>query len=128
MPELGRDEQAVPGIANLDVGRFRDRILRFDESYAGDWQSWVDTLQSKNDVARNLGRVLRKWQACRPNRMRRPKSERSHDPPYLEDLIADADRSVQTLQDFDLRLLTSFTQHAQGALEQLWDIFQNLSY
>ena len=118
----------MPGIANLDVGRFRDRILRFDESYVGDWQSWVDALQSKRDVAGNLGRVLRRWQACRPNRMRRAKSERKHDPPYLEDLIADANPSVQALRDFDLRLLASFTQQAQEALEQLWDIFQYLSY
>ena len=113
---------------DLDVGRFRDRILRFDESYVEDWQSWVSALQSQRDVAGNLGRVLRKWQACRPNRMRRAKGETKHDPPYLEDLVADANPSVQALRDFDVRLLASFTQQAQEALEQLWDIFQDLSY
>ena len=118
----------MPGIANLNVALFRDRILRFDKAYVRDWQSWVDALQNQRDVAGNFGRVLRKWQACRPNRMRRVKSETEHDPPYLEDLIADANPSIQALRDFDVRLPGSFTQQAQEALEQLWDVFQKLAY
>jgi len=118
----------MPGIANLDVVRFQDRILRFDQSYVGDWQAWVNVLQSQRDVASNLGRVLRKWQACRPNRMRRSRAEAEHDPPYLEDLIAQANPSIRALRDFDMRLLASFTQQAQEALDQLWGIFRNLSY
>jgi hypothetical protein len=118
----------MPGIANLDVGRFRDRILRFDESYIRDWSSWVYALHIQRDIASNFGRVLRKWQACRPNRMRRAKDEPNHDPPYLEDLIAEANQSLEALRDFDLRFLASFTPQAQEALEQLWGIFQRLSY
>lgn len=116
------------GIANLNVALFRDRIRRFDESYVRDWQSWVHALQDQRNVAGNFGRVLRKWQACRPNRMRRAKGETNHNPPYLEDLIADANPSVQALLDFDMRLPASLTQQAQEALEQLWDVFQTLSY
>ncbi len=118
----------MPGIANLDVGGFRDRILRFDESYIRDWRSWVYVLQNQRDVASNFGRVLRRWQACRPNRMRRAKGETKHDPPYLEDLIAEANPYVQALRGFDMRFLASFTRQAQEPLEQLWGIFQRLSY
>lgn len=118
----------MPGIANLDADGFCNRVLRFDASYIADWQSWMDTLQGERDVAIHFGRVLRRWQACRPNRMRRTKGEMAHDPPYLEDLIAAANPSVRALRGFDLRLQDSFTRQAQEALEELWEIFQNLSY
>ncbi len=60
--------------------------------------------------------------------MRRTRQDAKHDPPYLEDLIVQADRHVQALRPFNMRLLASFTQGSQVALEQLWSIFQNLSY
>jgi hypothetical protein len=60
--------------------------------------------------------------------MRRPQVEAKHDPPYLEDLIADANPSVVALLDFDVRILASFTPHAERALERLWSIFEDLSY
>ncbi len=52
-----RDRQCL-GIANLDAGSFRDRILRFEESYVEDWQSWIRNLQSQQDVAGSFGRVV----------------------------------------------------------------------
>lgn len=122
------DEQAMPGIASLDTKQFRDRILGMKQTYVNDWQAWVGVLQSQRNVASHLGQVLRKWQACRPNRMRRPKSEAKHNPPFLEDLIAEAYPFVQALRDFDTRLLASFTPEAQQALNRLWCIFQDLSY
>jgi hypothetical protein len=90
----------MPGIANLDVAAVRERILRFDESYVRDWESWVHRLHRQQDVAACFGSVLRKWQACRPNRMRRSQNEAKHDPPYLEDLIAQAGQATQLLQDW----------------------------
>ena len=60
--------------------------------------------------------------------MRRVKSETKHDPPYLEDLIAEASLSVQVLRYFEMRNLDSFTCQAEEALEQLWGTFQRLSH
>ncbi len=114
--------------ANLDVAAFRERILRFDTSYIRDWESWIYRLQLQQEVAVCFGSVLRKWQACRPNRMRRSQREAKHHPPYLEDLIAQAGQAIHLLQDFDLRRPASFTQEALMALDQLWGIFTNLSY
>ena len=118
----------MPGIARLDVGRFRDRIVGFKKSYISAWQLWVSVLKSQRNVASCFGLVLRRWQACRPNRMRRPKGEAKHSPPYLEDLIAEANAPVLTLRAFDMRLEAAFTPQAQRALEQLWNIFERLSY
>jgi hypothetical protein len=98
------------------------------EGYVNDWQLWVGTLESQHHVAGRLGQTLRKWQACRPNRMRRPTSEADHDPPYLEDLIATAIPFIHILQTFDTRLLVSYTPQAEHALHRLWHIFENLSY
>src|SRR5438105_5296354 len=118
----------MPGIANLDVAGFHDRILRFNTSYVRGWRLWMSVMQGQRNVGPPLGRVLRRWQACRPNRMRRPQVEAKHDPPYLEDLIADANPSVVALLDFDVRILASFTPPAERALERLWSVFESLSY
>jgi hypothetical protein len=118
----------MPGIAHLDARAFHDRILRMRDGYVQDWQVWMDTLHSQEDVAWLLGRTLRKWQACRPNRMRRTASEATHDPPFLEDLIAEAHPFVLVLQSFDLRHHSSFTPSTKDALAQLWHTFEKLSH
>lgn len=118
----------MPGIARLDTKAFHDRILRMSEGYVNDWQLWVGALKSQQNVAERFGQTLRKWQACRPNRMRRPTSEANHDPPYLEDLIAEAQPFIQVLRCFDTRHHSSFTPQAEQALQGLWHIFQGLSY
>ena len=60
--------------------------------------------------------------------MRRPRLEGLHGPPYLEDLIVEANPLVNALVDFDLRRSSVFTSRATVALDQLWEIFENLSY
>jgi len=118
----------MPGIAKLDVAGFQDRMVRFRASYVRDWRMWTSVVQSHRDVGSHFGSVLRRWQACRPNQMRRPRAEANHDPPYLEDLIANANPSVVALLDFDVRISASFTPHTELALVRLWDIFEQLSY
>jgi hypothetical protein len=101
------------------------------EGYVNDWQLWIGVLKDQQNVAGRLGQTLRKWQACRPNRMRRPACEANHDPPYLEDLIAQAHpfvQAIQALQGFDTRHLSSFTPKTEDALHRLWCIFEGLSY
>jgi len=116
----------MPGIANLNVDQFQDRVNRFAAQYVDDWNCWLNT--QPNARPRQLGIVLRRWQACRPNRMRRTQIENTHDAPYLEDLIYQAAQYIQVLQDFDIREEASFSANNREALIELWNIFQNLSY
>lgn len=116
----------MAGIKNLTVKEFEARINRFDGTYVHDWDSWLKVPPEQQ--AARFGLVLRKWQACRPNRMRRTRSEQIHEPPYLEDLIAEANHYLRILDDFELHLSESFSRDKTHALSELWRIFQHLPY
>ena len=118
----------MPGIAIFTIEQFQERIRRFERSYVQDWDQWCDSYTRGIDVAVQFGRVLRRWQACRPNSMRRSRSEGSHQAPFLDDLIDEAAPHIQTLYKFDIRADDSFTADAKLALSRLWIIFQDLSY
>lgn len=116
----------MPGIANLNIEEFQERINRFAPQYVDDWNCWLNT---RPDVRpRQIGIVLRRWQACRPNRMRRTQAENQHDAPYLENLINQAAPHIQALEFFEVRNNASFSNQNCEVLTQLWGIFQNLSY
>ena len=104
----------MPGIANLNVEEFQERVNRFAMQYVVDWNNWLNTQPDAR--AAQLGVVLRRWQACRPNRMRRTQAENRHDAPYLDNLITQADQHLQVLQDFDIREDASFTPQNCGSL------------
>ncbi|MCX6226123.1 MAG: hypothetical protein NTV01_15455 [Bacteroidia bacterium] len=116
----------MSGIKNLTIIGFEARINRFDPSYVQDWDSWLNV--HPDQQAAQFGLVLRKWQACRPNRMRRTRIEQIHEPPYLEDLLAEANPYLRILDDFDIRLRESFSREKADALSELWRIFQHLPY
>jgi hypothetical protein len=116
----------MPGIANLSIEEFQDRVNRFAPQYVVDWNHWLNTQPDARP--QQFGIVLRRWQACRPNRMRRTQVQNQHDAPYLEDLINQAGQHLQMLQNFDVRDNASFSNQNCGALTRLWGIFQNLSY
>lgn len=116
----------MPGITNSSIKEFQERINRFAQQYVDDWNSWLNI--QPNVRAEQLGVTLRRWQACRPNRMRRTQAENLHEAPYLEDLITQAAPHLQALQNFDIRDNASFSPQNCDSLAQLWNIFQNLSY
>lgn len=116
----------MPGIANLSIEKFQTRINRFAPQYVNDWNCWLNTPADAR--SRKLGMVLRRWQACRPNSMRRTQAENQHEAPYLEDLVNQAEQYIQMLQGFNIQDDGSFSNQNCGALAQLWSIFQNLSY
>lgn len=116
----------MPGIKDLNVETFQARINRFDQQYVRDWTTWLNTQPDAR--ARQLGLVLRRWQACRPNIMRRTQAESQHDPPYLEDLIAQSTPHLEHLQNFDIRSVATFTSQNCDSLKEVWKVFQNLSY
>ena len=116
----------MPGIANLSIEEFQERINRFAPRYVVDWEHWLAT--QPDSRPEQLGIVLRKWQACRPNRMRRTQAENQHEAPYLEDLVSQATQYLQLLQNFNVQENASFSLQNHRILTQLWDIFQHLSY
>ncbi|MES2069240.1 MAG: hypothetical protein V4488_02755 [Pseudomonadota bacterium] len=116
----------MAGIAKDSVAEFKTRVLRFDQRYVEDWNSWLNVLpQNRPEV---MGIILRRWQACRPNRMRRTSNESKHAAPFLENLLQAAEPHVETLRTFDIRSIGSFTLDACNALNELWSIFENLSH
>jgi hypothetical protein len=116
----------MSGIANITPNEFRGRVNRFAQKYVNDWNCWLNT--DHNDRAQQLGIILRKWQACRPNRMRRTMIENIHGAPYIEDLIHNAADMIRTLQSFEIQNSSSFSANNCLALEMTWNIFEHLSY
>jgi len=79
-------------------------------------------------TAPEFGRILRRWQACRPNTMRRCRGEATHEAPYLEDLVLRGINVAAALDAFDLRHANLMSQATENALLELWAVFRDLSY
>jgi hypothetical protein len=118
----------MPGIRNLTIQQFKERLNRFDKSYISDWNEWINSYGHDNEMAYIFGTILRRWQACRPNSMRRSENENDHEPPYLEHLLHRSSAFVDNLVAFDLRNINTFSDNSEYSLKQLWNIFSDLSY
>ena len=119
----------MPGIGNLTIGQLRQRILVFDRSYLDDWNAWLDVRRNQpSNIASEFGRVLRRWQACRPNRMRRCRVDANHEPPYLEDLLSQSHEALTHFDGFKLCNAGAIDQEIERTLTQLWKIFQYLPF
>ena len=117
----------MPGIANDTVETFRLKVESFSAKYIADWDNWLGT-DSPGRPA-EMGRILRGWQACRPNRMRRDAASAAHQGPYLEDLLADAAPHVAALSAFDIAAPAPLDDAGFiAALDHLWPVFEQLSY
>lgn len=101
------------------------RVAGFAQRYVADWEAWLAT--PSEDRVDKFGHILRKWQATRPYRMRRPRDEGKHDPPYLEDLIAQARPHLDMVRDLTVRDLHSMGPAGVEALRGLWSTFRHLS-
>jgi hypothetical protein len=118
------------GIRNLTVDQIRQRIRSFDDSYVDDWNIWLRVRRDYpfDHTAPEFGRILRRWQACRPNTMRRCRGEASHEAPYLDDLVLRGINVAAALDGFDLRHANAMSQTTEKVLLELWAIFRDLSY
>jgi hypothetical protein len=74
-----------------------------------------------------FGRILRKWQAGRPSTMHRTRIEARHKPPFLEDLIEQAELHLHLLRDVTLPNIKSIEPPQREALHSLWHIFKKLT-
>jgi hypothetical protein len=109
----------MPGIAALTSDDLRRRIRHSLER--------VDGSGAEQKVI-TFGKTLRSWNACRPNSMRRSRGEGTHAPPFLEDLVQEAEPYIHALRQFDICRPSSFTRDATAALRCLWETFLHLSY
>ncbi len=103
----------------------RDAVNAFSTRYVTDWNQWLAV--RPNDRARLFGVILRRWQATRPRPMRRIRTEATHKPPYLEDLLESARRPVRDLRDLTVTTIGKRTTEQSFALAALWDLFSGLT-
>jgi len=113
-------------ISGLTVKEFQQKTLRFDTKYVDDWNRWLQV--ESEDRPEQFGSILRKWQACRPNKMRRTSVANLHEAPYIDDLMETASHSINALAAFELNDFSKFSVAIFEHLSVLWDIFENLSY
>jgi hypothetical protein len=119
----------MSGITDLTIEEFQAKINRFEQSYVEDWNAWIEVLNNKpNEVAKEFGRILRKWQACRPNSMRRIADEAEHGAPFLEDLINQASEPLRVICAIEMQSENVITDEVTAAIYNMWYIFELLSY
>ena len=102
----------------------RENLSQFSKPYVLDWDQWL-LVGDSNRVAK-FASILRSWQGTRPLPMRRPKAEAKHDPPYIEDLIAEATPHLEALGDLTLTDIALATPDQINALHGLWATFSKL--
>ena len=96
----------------------------FSEDYVRDWEQWLGGYES--DKVSLFATILRRWQATRPKTMRRAKRDATHEPPYMDDLIAEADSHLTLINHIDVGEFKELTSPQVEALRRLWCIFSSL--
>jgi hypothetical protein len=101
-----------------------DDVNGFAQRFVQDWRRWLAAAPPARPVL--FGKILRKWQATRPLPMRRLRGRASHDPPFLDDLLARSAAPIATLGNLDVRTVRRRTEPKNRALSDLWQIFRQL--
>ena len=117
--------EPVIGIRYMTPAQVSRAVEGFSPGYADDWAWWLTVPARRRPVV--LGQILRRWQATRPQPMRRPRAEASHSAPYLEDLYDDAQRLLGILGDVDVLTIRARTQEQDHALRAIWANFARLA-
>jgi len=111
-------------LRNKTPQQVHDDVNGFPLRYITDWNDWLTVDDGKRWSL--FGKIMRKWQATRPNRMRRLQQEAQHAPPYLDDLIRKAQRQLEVLGYLTVSNIHQRTAFQEKALRALWTIFANL--
>jgi hypothetical protein len=113
----------------LNRQQVKEKIGQYPQQYVNNWDHWLRVkMKAPNNIPTVFGKTLRKWQACRPNTMRRTKHEAYHAPPFLDDLIEQAEIPLTAVYQVEMRSANVFNREVKVALHQLWKIFKDLSY
>lgn len=102
----------------------RDDVNGFPLRYVTDWNDWLTADDGERWSL--FGKIMRKWQATRPRRMRRLQREAQHGPPYLDDLISKAQCRLEVIRYLTLSNIRQRTALQEDALRALWTIFADL--
>ena len=102
----------------------RAKLGAFTAPYVTDWENWLQADQS--DRVARFAAILRSWQATRPLPLRRPRAEASHEPPFIEDLLAEVAPQLEVLGDVTVADLATASPAQFAALHGLWAVFSKL--
>ena len=73
----------MPRLNRLNRLQVKDKIEQYPQRYVNDWIHWLRVkMKTPNNIPTVFGKTLRKWQACRPNTMRRTKHGAKHTPHF----------------------------------------------
>ena len=111
-------------LRNKTPQRVAQELAGFSEGYVRDWEQWLRGYE--NDRTSLFATILRRWQATRPKPMRRPKRDATHEPPYMDDLINEADSHLMLISHIDVAQFRELTVPQVEALRRLWSIFSTL--
>ena len=111
-------------LTNRSPRQVREDLSGFAVRYTSDWERWLAVAEHGRTALFAL--TLGKWQATRPNPLRRPRSLAVHESPYLDDLIAWAEPHLAAISDLDVGNIKGMTSGQARALEALWGIFSRL--
>ena len=115
----------VEALRNKTPTEVRDAVDGFSFRYVADWETWLAAPPRARP--QRFGEILRKWQATRPNPMRRIRAEAHHGAPFLEDLLERAAKPVLVLGEKTVLTIGHRSIQEDNALRALWDIFSHLS-
>ena len=87
-------------------------ISSFKTSYKEDWDKWLITPKENWP---EFSKLLKKWQAVRPNKIRG--SKMLHEAPYIEDLLTDSYYLVK-LVEFDMSQESSFSETSMSPVQK----------
>lgn len=109
----------------MGAAEIRERLDGFDRRYAEDWSHWSSLMEttgpSTPDAIRMLDRLLRKWQALRPNPYRTAVGENG-----LDQVLQGTLPLIDSLGDLDLCRSELKADGAERTLARLWDVLLEL--
>jgi hypothetical protein len=111
-------------LRDMTPDEVRAKLRAFTNSYVLDWENWLRVAES--DRVAKFASVLRSWNATRPQPMRRPRADATHEPPYIEDLLDEAAPHLQVIGDLTLASLAPAIPAQINALHGLWAVFTRL--
>jgi hypothetical protein len=114
----------IEAIRNKTPSQIRADIEGFAARYVQDWDAWLGV--DVEGRPEHFGRILRKWQATRPQAMRRLREEARHGPPFLDNLLEDAREPLGVLTGLTVSRIAEMTPGQNEALNALWAIFSRL--
>lgn len=107
-------------IGNYTINKFCNRLNQFNILFVGDFEKWLR--RTEETEVELFGKILRRWQACRPNSMRRstndPKRQNAH--PCLDDLLVASKEHILILESFSVEDPNSYNDRNIKAIKHLY--------